>query len=433
MNVDLFVENGWILTMDGGDRAWEKGGMAVRGEEIVAIGSMESLSHIRAEECINAAEAIVLPGFVNVHTHASMTLFRGLADDLPLMNWLENHIFPAEAKLTENLVGLGAELACLEMMASGTTTFCDMYLFENAVAEAANRAGMRAVVGEVLYDFPSPCYGPIEKGFAHVEKMIERWNSHPRITVALKPHSPYLCAPDLLQKAFQMARTHQLPFVIHLSETLAEKEKILAAYGKSPTAHLASLGVLSPQTLAAHCVVMDGEDIALLAETGTCVAHNPQSNMKLASGIAPVPAFLQAGIPVGLGTDGAASNNDLNMFSEMRTAALLHKVASGDPTVMDARTVLRMATIEGARCLGMDHKTGSLEVGKQADFILIRRNAPHMTPMYNPFSHVIYAAGRNDISDVFVAGRGVYRNRTFITLDAERICAGVREAARSFC
>ncbi|TYT75214.1 amidohydrolase family protein [Desulfobotulus mexicanus] len=432
MQADILIENGWILTMDPENTVFEKGSLAISGESILAVGKAEDLSHIEAREKVDARGGVILPGFVNVHTHASMTLFRGLADDLPLMRWLEDHIFPAEARLTPELVRLGAELACLEMMASGTTTFCDMYLFENAVAEAADTAGMRAVVGEVLYDFPSPCYGPIEKGFLHVEEMIGRWKYHPRITIALKPHSPYLCAPELLSRAFDMAETHNLPFVIHLAETAAETETIKKTYGKSPVAHLADLGLLSQRTLAAHCVKMDEADIELFAMKGSSVAHNPQSNMKLASGIAPVPAFLKAGITVGIGTDGAASNNDLNMLSEMRSAALIHKVTSADPTLMDAGTILRMATIDGAKCLGLDEITGSLEEGKQADIILMDTDKPHMTPLYNPFSQVVYAAGRNDIRDVFVAGKGIYRNRCHTTLDADAICRRVREAVLTF-
>lgn len=429
MQADILIENAWVLTMDAENRVFRKGGLAILGDKILATGPMESLSHIRAEERLDAEEGILMPGFVNVHTHASMTLFRGLADDLPLMRWLEDHIFPAESRLSKDLVRQGADLACLEMIASGTTTFCDMYLFEEGVAEAARDAGMRAVVGEVLYDFPSPSYGCLEQGFAHVEAMALAWKDHPRITIAVKPHSPYLCAPELLVRAFELAEKHNLPFVIHLAETLSEEQRIQAAYGKSPTAHLAGLGTLSPRTLAAHCVVMSENDIALFAEKGAHVAHNPQSNMKLASGIAPVPDMLAAGISVGLGTDGAASNNDLNMLSEIRAAALIHKVTRKDPTVMNARTVLRMATIEGARCLGLEDRIGSLEAGKEADLILIRTDSPHMTPLYHPCSHVVYAAGRHDISDVFIAGKRVYRNRVFTTLDGKAVCARAREAA----
>ena len=429
MQADLLIENAWLLTMDRENTVVKKGALAIQGETILALGPLASLGSIQARERLDAQGGILMPGFVNVHTHASMTLFRGLADDLPLMRWLEDHIFPAETRLTKDLVRLGAELACLEMMGSGTTTFCDMYLFEESVAEAARDAGMRAVVGEVLYDFPSPAYGPLEQGFAQVEAMALAWKDHPRITIAVKPHSPYLCAPELLTRAFDLSEKYNLPFVIHLAETLSEARRIQEAYGKSPTAHLADLGILSPRTLAAHCVVMDERDIALFAEKGSHVAHNPQSNMKLASGIAPVPEMLAAGISVGLGTDGAASNNDLSMFSEIRAAALLHKVNRKDPTILDARTVLRMATIAGARCLGLADRIGSLEVGKQADLILIRTDSPHMTPLYHPCSHVVYAAGREDVSDVFIAGKGVYRNRAFTTLDAEAICAKAREAA----
>lgn len=425
--INLLIENACILTMDGKNTRFEKGFLGVKGTKIAAIGSMESLGNLEAEEKIDARGAILMPGLINAHTHISMTLFRGIADDLPLMTWLQDHIFPAEAKLNGAYAALGAELACLEMIASGTTGFCDMYLFTDHIAEVVGKAGMRALLGEAFYNFPSPCYGPIEEGFKFVENLSDQYQNHPRIDIGIAPHSPYLCAPELLQKAFEMARSRNLVLNIHLSETKSEVEQLLQQTGKTPAAFLADLGVLSPKTLAAHCVVMDEEDIRLVAESGTSIAHNAQSNMKLASGIAPVPDFLEAGIPVGLGTDGAASNNTLNMFSEMKTAALLHKVARLDPTLLPANEVLRMATIGGARCLGIADKTGSLEIGKEADCILIETRAPHMTPMYNPESHVVYAAEGSDVSHVLVAGKILYRNREFTGLDAERICARVRE------
>lgn len=425
MQADLVIENGTVLTMDAADTVVETGGVAISGGRIQMVGDAAAMAAVTAKDRVDAAGGLILPGLVNTHTHGAMTLFRGLADDLPLMSWLHDHIFPAESRLTEQMVTTGAKLACLEMIASGTTTFCDMYLFEDGVATAAKEAGMRAVVGEVLYDFPSPNYGGLENGFRYVERMVDRWKEDPLITVAVEPHSPYLCAPELLQRAFALAETHDLPFVIHLSETRSEVAGIREQYGKTPTAHLADLGVLSPRTLAAHCVVMEEEDIRLLAETGTRVSHNPESNMKLASGIAPVPAMLKAGICVGLGTDGAASNNDLDLLGEMDTTAKLHKVATEDPTVTDARTVLRMATIEGAKCLGMEGEIGSLETGKQADVIVVRTDAPHMTPLYNPCSHLVYTAGRSDVSDVVIAGRIVYRNHRHCSLDPEAVRHGV--------
>ncbi|MFZ1198552.1 MAG: amidohydrolase, partial [Desulfobacterales bacterium] len=380
----------------------------------------------------DAGGGIIMPGLVNAHTHAAMTCFRGLADDLPLMTWLDDHIFPAEAQLDEETVYRGALLACAEMIRSGTTCFCDMYLFEDAVARAASAAGMRAVVGEVLYDFPSPNYGPIEKGFAYVERMIDTWRSDPLITVALEPHSPYLCAAGLLEKAAALARENGLPLVTHLSETRAEVDRIRASYGCTPVAWLAALGVLGPDLLACHCVVLTPEDIALLKAHDVKVAHNPESNMKLASGIAPVPELLRAGVCVALGTDGCASNNDLDLFLEMDSAAKLHKVGTLDPTVLDAATVLRMATIEGARALGLGRVTGSLEAGKTADLIVIDTARPHLTPMYNPVSHLVYTVRGSDVATVVINGRLVMENGRLLSLDEKQVMADVNRIAARF-
>lgn len=426
--MDFLIENACILTMNSANPRIEKGFLAIKGTRIADLGPMENLGDMKAREKLDAGGAILMPGFINAHTHISMTLFRGIADDLPLMTWLEKYIFPAEARLNGEYTALGAELACLEMIASGTTGFCDMYLFTDHIADVVDKAGMRAILGEAFYDFPSPCYGPIENGFSFVSGLAEDFRNHPRIGIGISPHSPYLCAPEILERAYQMAEAKDLVLNIHLSETKNEFEQIREKTGKTPTAFLSDLGVLSPRTLAAHCVVMEEEDIRIMAQSGSNIAHNAQSNMKLASGIAPVSEFVRAGIPVGLGTDGAASNNSLNMFSEMKAAALLHKVANLDPTLLPAGDVLRMATLGGARCLGISDRTGSLEKGKEADCILIETNAPHMTPLYHPESHVVYAAGKNDVSHVFVAGRLLYKNRQFTTLDAEKICARVREA-----
>ncbi|MFZ0725310.1 MAG: amidohydrolase, partial [Desulfobacterales bacterium] len=357
---------------------------------------------------------------------------RGLADDLPLMTWLDDHIFPAEAQLDEETVYRGALLACAEMIRSGTTCFCDMYLYEDAVARAASTAGMRAVVGEVLYDFPSPNYGPIENGFDYVERMIATWRSDPLITVALEPHSPYLCAAGLLEKAAALARENGLPLVTHLSETRAEVDRIGASYGCTPVAWLAELGVLGPDLLACHCVVLTPEDIALLKAHNVKVAHNPESNMKLASGIAPVPELLKAGVCVAIGTDGCASNNDLDLFLEMDSAAKLHKVGTLDPTVLDAATVLRMATIEGARALGLGRVTGSLEAGKTADLIVIDTARPHLTPMYNPVSHLVYTVRGSDVATVVINGRLVMENGRLLSLDEKQVMADVNRIAARF-
>ncbi|MGB5986702.1 MAG: amidohydrolase, partial [Desulfobacterales bacterium] len=360
----------------------------------------------------------------------AMTLFRGLADDLPLMTWLQDHIFPAEAGLDADQVYWGALLACAEMIRSGTTCFCDMYLFTQAVAKAVEAAGLRAVVGEVLFDFPSPNYGPIEQGFAYTEDLVRTWRDNPLISIAVEPHSPYLCAPELLTRAAALAEEQGLCLVIHLSETQSEVAQIEAKTGHTPVGHLADLGVLGPNLIAPHCVVLTDTDRQLLARHGVKVAHNPHSNMKLASGVAPVPELLAAGVCVGLGTDGCASNNNLDMFAEMDVTAKLHKVQSLDPTVMDAATTLKLATGNGASALGLNEAIGSLSVGKRADIIIIDSAQPHLTPMYNPVSHLVYAAGGHDVTTTIVNGRVLMADRRLTTLDEIEVMARVNEFAR---
>ena len=426
---DILIKNGVVVALDSRDRIISNGAVAISGDRISDIGPMAQFSECSALKTIDANGGIIMPGLINTHTHAAMTCFRGLADDLPLMTWLNDHIFPAEARLNYEKVKTGSLLACAEMMLSGTTCFADMYLFEDAVAEAAKAAGMRAVVGEVLYDFPSPCYGPIESGFAYTENLIGKWKRDPLITVAVEPHSPYLCAPDLLAKAGELSERHQIPFIIHVAETRTEADTLQQKYGRTAIAHLAAIGVLSPRLLACHCVVLKDADIDLLVRFDVKVSHNPESNMKLASGIAPVSQLLKAGVCVGLGTDGPTSNNNLDLFSEMDTAAKLHKVNTLDPTVMDAKTVLKMATLEAAKALGLDAVTGSLVPGKKADVIVIDTRKPHLTPMYNVYSHLVYAAGGSDVDTVVINGRVVVEKRRLLTLDAPKIMADVNQIA----
>jgi 5-methylthioadenosine/S-adenosylhomocysteine deaminase len=402
------------------------GAVAVSADRIVEIGTEDALTaSYQPSKTIDAQGGIIMPGLVNTHTHAAMTCFRGLADDLPLVTWLHDYIFPAEAKLTFDNVYQGTRLACSEMILSGTTTFCDMYLFEEAVARAAKEAGMRAVVGEVIYDFPSPNYGPVEEGLKYTEALIEKWRDDPLITIAVEPHSPYLCSPELLNKARAIADQNKVPMVIHLSESEKEVSEIKKRYGCTPVAHLAEIGFLSPNLIADHCVVLTGEDIVLLKDFDVKVAHNPESNMKLASGIAPIPELLRHGITVGIGTDGCASNNNLDLLQEMDTASKLHKVHTLDPTVMDARTVVRMATIDGARVLGMGDITGSLQAGKKADIIIIDTRRPHLIPMYNIYSHLVYAVTGSDVTTAIVNGQVLMEGRVLTTLDLDEVMASV--------
>jgi 5-methylthioadenosine/S-adenosylhomocysteine deaminase len=429
-SADVLVTNGIVLTLDAADTILTKGTVAIAKDTITAVGPAEEFSNWSASEVVDARGGIIMPGLINSHTHAAMTCFRGLADDLPLMTWLNRHIFPAEAKLDDPMVYSGALLACAEMIMSGTTCFCDMYLFEDAVARAAGDAGMRAVVGEVLYDFDSPNYGTIAKGFEYTRDLIETWQDHPLVTIAVEPHSTYLCAPELLQKAFDLARQFRLPLVIHLAESKSEVSQIKERFDKTPVEHLADLELLASNVVACHCVALTKNDIALLKRFNVKVAHNAESNMKLASGIAPIPELLAEGICVGLGTDGCASNNDLDLFLEMDTVAKLHKAKTLDPTVMNAQTVLKMATIGAARVLGLESFIGSLETGKKADLIIVDTDRPHLTPMYNPVSHMVYAARGSDVTTVMINGSIVMQDGRLTTMDLGCIMGDVNQIAR---
>jgi len=425
---DILIKNGIILTMDPENSIFHGGIVGITGDSISYVG--EGPTEIEAGRVIDAKGGIVLPGLINGHTHAAMTLFRGLADDLPLMEWLNNYIFPAESRIDPDFVHTGTLLACAEMILSGTTTFCDMYLFEDEAARAAKAAGMRCLVGEVLYDFDSPNYGPPAQGLKYTESLIEKWKGDPLVSIAVEPHALFTCSPDLLTAANRLALEHDAPLIIHLSETANELVQIRERYGKKPVEHLASLGILGPHLIADHCVHLDGEEIELMAEKDARVIHNPESNMKLASGIAPVPAMISRGIITGLGTDGCASNNDLDLFSEMDIAAKLHKVGTMDTTVMDSLTVLRMATIEGAKALGMGHITGSLEKGKKADVIVLDINKPHMTPMYNPISHLVYSAKGSDVIHTVINGSLVMSERKLLTVDIEEVMTKAGDRSR---
>jgi len=425
-HVDIIINNGTILTMDSNNSILENAFICISGSDIFHIGD-KSQASFKAAKTIDAKGGLILPGLVNGHTHAAMSLFRGLADDLPLMDWLNNYIFPAESRMDGDFVYTGTLLALAEMIMSGTTTFCDMYLFEDEVAKAARKAGVRCLVGEVLYDFPSPNYGPVEKGLEYTESLIQKWKDDPIVSIAIEPHALYTCSPELLSASNEMAFKYQVPVIIHLAESLKEIQEITRKFAKTPVAHLDSLGLLGSHLIADHCVYLGAPDIQMMAEHGVKVVHNPESNMKLASGIAPVPEMLAHGLTVGLGTDGCASNNNLDLFTEMDTAAKLHKVHTMDPTVMDAFTVLKMATIEGAKVLGFEDITGSLEVGKKADVIVIDINKPHLTPMYNVASHLVYAATGNDVSHSIINGRLVMEDRKLLTLDLDEVIARARE------
>lgn len=429
--IDLIICARTILLMDAADTCLKEAAIAVDGSVIVDIAKKdELLSRYTANNIIDRGNMLAMPGLLNTHTHAAMTCFRGIADDMELMDWLNNYIFPAEAQnLTPRLVYDGSVLACAEMIKSGTTTFCDMYIFEQETARAASEAGMRCLVGEGLFDFPSPnCKSPAE-GLAYTRMLAERWRDDPLVGIIVEPHALYTCSSPVIIEAKAIADEYDLLMGIHLLENRAEREQLEEKLGKSPVTFLQEIGCLDKNLLAFHCVCLSPEEIDLFAEHGCKVSHNPASNMKLASGIAPVPDMQKAGITVGLGTDGAASNNTLDMIREMNTAAKLHKVARLDPTLMDARTVLRMATIEGAKALGMEDVTGSLEVGKKADIILLDLDKPHLTPLYSEYSHLAYAAGGADVDTVVINGKVVMENRRLLTIDEQAAMQNVREIA----
>lgn len=429
--IDTLILGGKILLLDSNNTELEQSAIAIDKATILAIGKTEELiSKYQAKKIIKAEDSLIMPGFVNCHTHAAMTCFRGIADDLELMDWLNNYIFPAEAKnVNKELAYWGALLACAEMIKSGTTSFCDMYIFEDETARAAKQAGMRCLLGEVLFDFPSPNIKSPEEGLDYTRMLIEKWQGDSLINIIVEPHALYTCSPDLLIKAKKLADEYQVPLGIHLLENNYEKEQLQEKFGTGAVSFLQENNILDERLIAFHCVCFSEEDMQLFADNGCKISHNPASNMKLASGIAPVPDMLKAGITVGLGTDGCASNNTLDIIKEMSIAAKLHKVARLDPTVMNAHTVVRMATIEGAKALGLGKVTGSLEAGKKADIIIIGLNKPHLTPIYNEYSHLVYAAGGADVDTVIINGQIVMENRRLLTLDEAGIMNKVREIA----
>jgi 5-methylthioadenosine/S-adenosylhomocysteine deaminase len=360
-----------------------------------------------------------------------MTCFRGLADDLPHQEWLHEHIFPAEAHhVSEETVYWGTMLAVVEMIKSGTTTFCDGYFCEDGAARAVTASRIRAIVAQGVIDFPAPGVPDPRTNVKAAEAFVFRWQGNsPHLIPSIFCHSPYTCSPETLTGAKEVCRQHGILFQIHLAETMNEVDEIQKRYGRRPVEHLRALGLLDEETLCHHAVWISEEEIELLAQSGVGISHNPESNMKLASGVAPLPRMLNAGVKVGLGTDGCASNNNLDMFQEMDTAAKLHKVYWGDPTLCSAVQVVAMASSGGASALGMRGELGSLEPGKKADIITIDLNQPHLTPIYEPCSHLVYAARGADVRDVIIDGRMVMRQRQLLDIDEEEIMGKVREIA----
>lgn len=424
-SVDLVIAHGTVVTIDAQRRVIHDGALVVDKGAIVAVGpSAEIAASFSGRETLDVRGDLVIPGLINAHTHAPMVLFRGIADDMDLIDWLRNYIFPAEAKnVRPDFVRTGTRLAALEMIRSGTTTFFDMYYFEDAVAEVTKQAGMRAVLATTLIEIDAPDGKTIADQARVAEAFLTRWAADPMITAAVGPHSPYLCGPETLRIARDLADKHKAPILIHLSESPYEQKVVSEKYGKTSTEVLRDAGLLRKGLVGNHGVWLTPADRKLLSDAGSGVAHCPQSNMKLASGAAPVAAMMSEGMRLGLGTDGAASNNDLDMFEEMATAAFLGKHSTGDPKATPAAKVLEMATLGGARAIGMEGRIGSLEVGKRADVTVVGIDAFRMHPLFDPVSHLVYAAKGADVRHVIIDGRVVMRDRKVLTLDGPVVVA----------
>jgi 5-methylthioadenosine/S-adenosylhomocysteine deaminase len=437
--VALVVIGGTVLTQNASRAMLSPGAIAIDGTDIVEIGTPDAIAaKYRAAETVDARDEIVLPGLINTHTHAPMVMYRGLADDLALMDWLQKYIFPAEAKtVSPEFVRTGTRLAALEMIESGTTTYADMYYFEEDIAKATREAGLRGVLGQTVIQFPVADASTPAESLARAERFIKAFKDDALIVPAVAPHAMYTNDKATLLACADLGRRYGVPVIIHLAETEDEVRIAREQYKLTPTAYLESIGFWGPRTLAAHGVWVNDDDIQILKRRGIGVSHNPESNMKLASGTAPLTKYLAAGVALGLGTDGAASNNDLDMFEAMRQASFLAKHASHDPTAVPARAALDLATIGGARAMGMERLIGSLEPGKRADLITVSMRATRQTPSYDATSHLVYVTRGDDVRTTIVNGKVLMKDRQVRTLDrasviaeANRLAATVRRAVQ---
>jgi 5-methylthioadenosine/S-adenosylhomocysteine deaminase len=431
---DLLITGGTVVTMDASRAILEDGAVAVKGDTIVAVGLRGELeTRYTAKQTIDAKGGLVLPGFINGHTHVPMTLFRGLHDDVTLNDWLYKYIFPAEAKnVNDEFVRWGTRLAAAEQIRGGVTTFADMYYFEDAVAEETKAAGMRGVLGETFIDFPAPDNKNEAEMLAYTEKFLKKWQGDPLIHAAAAPHSIYTCSQKTLQDSAALARKYHAPILIHTSEMKKEWEDSEKTNGMSPVQYLDKIGVLGPDVVSAHCIFVDAADEKTLAQKQVGCVHNPSSNMMIASGVSPVADMRAAGVAVGLGTDGpAGSNNDLDLMEEIDLAAKLAKITKMDPLALNAKAVVEMATIDGARALHMDKEIGSLETGKKADVILIGLDEPNAVPMYDIYAQVAYALKGSDVQTVVIGGRVVMRDRKLLTVNEAEAIAKARQYKKS--
>jgi 5-methylthioadenosine/S-adenosylhomocysteine deaminase len=432
--VDLIISGGTVVSMDGQRTIYDDGAIVVTGDTIVAVGPRAQIeSQYSSAQSIDAKGKLILPGFVNGHTHVPMTLFRGLHDDVTLNNWLYKYIFPAEAKnVNEEFVRWGTRLAAAEQIRAGVTTFADMYYFEDAVAEETKAAGMRAVLGETFIDFPAPDNKTNAAMLAYTERFLKKWTGDPLIHAAPAPHSIYTCSEKTLRDAAALARKYQAPILIHMSEMKKEWEDSQKQNGMSPVQYMDKIGLLGPDVVGAHCIFVDEADWKTLAQKKVGCVHNPSSNMMIASGVSPVAEMRAAGVAVGLGTDGpAGSNNDLDLMEEIDLAAKLAKITKHDPLALNAKAVVEMATIDGARALHMDKEIGSIEAGKKADLILIGLDEPNAVPMYDVYAQIAYALKGNDVETVVIGGRAVMRDHKLLTVNEQKAIAKAREYRKS--
>ena len=425
---DIIIEGGTLLTMVDGEAPVNNARIVVKKDRILDITSSDEQPRPKAMEIIDAKNCLIMPGLINAHCHTAMTIFRGYADDLPLKTWLYEKIFPAEAShLNPENVYWGSLLGCVEMIASGTTGFIDGYFFQDETIRAVQNAGLRAIIAQGVIDYPAPGVPDPAKNLITGREFIERWlNVSELITPGLFCHSPVTCSAQTLRGAMDISMEYSLPIQIHLSETSGEVEEIIKRTGQRPAPYLKRLGWLRDNLIAAHSIHLDDNEMDLLSRGGVRVVHVPESNMKLSSGVARISEMLHRGMTVGIGTDGCASNNNLDLFKEMDSAAKLGKVFAHDPVNMDAKTVLRMATSYGAKVMGLEKETGTIEKGKKADIIVIDLNSPHLVPLYNPLSTIVYSGVGSDVRDVIVNGKILMKGRKFTTLDQEEIMDRVK-------
>jgi len=418
-SADFIICGDYVLTMNNDLETITDGSVAIKGSIIVDVGKTDRLKQKYPDAHImSRSNNVLLPGFINTHTHAAMVYFRGLADDLPLREWLEKHIWPAEARwLTPEFVYDSSELSCLEMLKAGITTYNDMYFFGDSTARATKALGMRAILGAGIIDFPTVAASTLDEYLHNAEYFIKNWQGDDHIFPCLAPHGAHTCGPETLRKAKQLADRLDVKLHTHLSETLWEVEEIMSKHGKRPVEYLETAGFLDERLIAAHCIHLDESEIELLAKRSVSVSHCVESNLKLASGIARVPEMINSGINVSFGTDGAASNNDQNILSEMSTAAKLHKAITHDPTVLDSKTALLMGTRRAAQALGLDNRIGSLEAGKEADLISMDLKKPHLSPIYDIYSHIVYSAMASDVECVIVGGKPLISDRRHLYAD----------------